>query len=1020
MGTGTQNVNEVVKVVWGGVANGTGVQIWTRPGGGEGFAAAATLTAMLAAGGNPDKTLYDVAEVELALAVNVDTGAASMYATLFDDAGAVLGGVRPAPTDGFVTSVPQILPQPMLDSIASGSTQAGVTSNDYLALDSFEATWDSLTLTSPQVAVVDAGPDAFNGTVFGDFSDDGTAPTDLGVLVSGDNTLVARQVGDDDGLLGRDRDFFTFEVAEGEVLSALTLEGFVNEDQFDSFGFIGIAAGTSISIDGTSPSNLIGGLIFGGESDLLTPLSKGDPIEQDGVITDFPGFETPLPAGQYTIWLNQGADLPTTVTLKLTTGAAAVDLVLSIADAPTEAEAGDEGSTALAFALTLDDASFSGDLTVTYDAADATGLTQVVTFVDGAGTLSVDVLNDDELNGDDVSVTVTEAAGDGADVVIGTGTATGTVTDDDAASVLYPGAVVAAFNAGGPTITADGIEFTGASAAPFTGGQVFDGVGMNGPQPVFDGTVYESELFANVAGTGNSVDFSLSEGIEQGKQYFVDLYFAEIFANNIGDREFDIVVEGGATPVRDNLDILSETGGDINKPLILRLADPISPGGNGAIDLSFVNQVDRGKINAIVVREVLPVGANIVSIADATANEADGTLDVVISRVGETTDAVTVTLAATDGTALAGDDFGTVPGSVAIPAGQSSVTVQIPLPDDDVTEADKSFSLTISDAVSDGPTTVTIEDAAAIASILDDDLAPGKAPNADLDRDGIANAVDDDIDGDGTLNADDTFSYDGGTPEGQALLNGESVTFDFETDGTPLEAGFTGALLSPNKPIEEINLDNANVSGGTLNIAVTKGDNNNSTNTQENAFVAGFRANEGLSVETRFDLPDYNPNTDGVQTPVNFQASGVTVGVDQDSFVKAVFGRAGGGFEIKSDNGGGNAIEVKTAALPFTLAEFDALSIRMEVEPTGDPATSGWVARAFATFFEKGVSRRNFDDGSGRSGRSPMRNADGRRQWHRGGELLHGGRRNGRAATRTSTARSSASLQSGDDRRALA
>ncbi|MGR3591641.1 MAG: peroxidase family protein, partial [Limimaricola soesokkakensis] len=111
-----------------------------------------------------------------------------------------------------------------------------------------------------------------------------------------------------------------------------------------------------------------------------------------------------------------------------------IPVILSITNAPTVAETGDTGTTDLAFGLSLDDTTFSGDLTVTYDTGSATNQTQVVSFAGGIGTLTVQVANDDVDDGDEmVTVTLTGATGTGVAVTLGTASASGMVTEDDVA-----------------------------------------------------------------------------------------------------------------------------------------------------------------------------------------------------------------------------------------------------------------------------------------------------------------------------------------------------------------------------------------------------------------------------------------------------------------------------------------------------------------------------------------------------------------------------------------------------------
>ncbi|MBU2956110.1 malectin domain-containing carbohydrate-binding protein, partial [Paracoccus sp. C2R09] len=182
--------------------------------------------------------------------------------------------------------------------------------------------------------------------------------------------------------------------------------------------------------------------------------------------------------------------------------------------------------------------------------------------------------------------------------------------EDEPVPEYTAGEIALAINAGGPAMTMEGIAFEsgqGATEGPFFGGLIYTdpstGSSGNGPQPIFDGTVYKTEINGNSDG-----DFTFSAAVDSEKLYFVDLYLAELYASQPGQRIFDVFVEGGAEPVLNDYDILAVNGGDINKPVVVRLATPIAPGENGQIDLSFVAVTDRAKVSAIVIREAVPVG----------------------------------------------------------------------------------------------------------------------------------------------------------------------------------------------------------------------------------------------------------------------------------------------------------------------------------------------------------------------------------------------------------------------------
>ncbi len=178
-----------------------------------------------------------------------------------------------------------------------------------------------------------------------------------------------------------------------------------------------------------------------------------------------------------------------------------------------------------------------------------------------------------------------------------------------------------AINAGGPALTQDGgIDFVADQSfgntnnpfllsAPAVNTTLRDG--NNGgnvgtvTQPVFDGTVFDTERF----GGASSGTMSYSIPVPVG-DYTVELYFAEIFQPNgagdgIGARVFDVTVEGQL--VLDDFDILAQTSGDFNQPIIFTVPGTVSPDGGGddstTIDINFIASADNAKISAIVIRD---------------------------------------------------------------------------------------------------------------------------------------------------------------------------------------------------------------------------------------------------------------------------------------------------------------------------------------------------------------------------------------------------------------------------------
>ncbi|WP_043531827.1 malectin domain-containing carbohydrate-binding protein [Litchfieldella xinjiangensis] len=146
-GLGTQGKNEVVKLVFGGIG-GNVVQIWSNPDGKNGIKTSYQLDDMLA---DSALGLEDVADIEMTLSIDKAAGTVTPWVTLYDESGAVIGGLRSEATPGFVTAKAENLPAAVLDNLLDSAvpTAVGVTSNDYGSFGSFEARWDYLNVTTP-------------------------------------------------------------------------------------------------------------------------------------------------------------------------------------------------------------------------------------------------------------------------------------------------------------------------------------------------------------------------------------------------------------------------------------------------------------------------------------------------------------------------------------------------------------------------------------------------------------------------------------------------------------------------------------------------------------------------------------------------------------------------------------------------------------------------------------------------------------------------------------------------------
>jgi len=344
---------------------------------------------------------------------------------------------------------------------------------------------------------------------------------------------------------------------------------------------------------------------------------------------------------------------------------------------------------------------------------DYTALTGTVTIAAGSlsATIPVSVLDDQAVEGSE-SVVVTLTGASGSNTVLGaTTSATVNIADDEIDST-----VVVAINAGGPTLTQNGITFV-ADTAFLNGGTYTDGT-FDADQPVFNGTIYETERNSGSAlGT-----FNYSIPVAPGN-YTVELYFAEIFQTTPGTRVFDVSVEGQL--VLDNLDILAQNGGNINQPYIFTVPVTVSPntfGAPGAIDISFSASVDQAKVSGIVIRSA-NVSTNAVTIAATTQASEPGTNGLFTVSLAQAATTPTIVTYSVGGTATAGSDYTALTGTVTIPANQLSATIAVPVLDDLAVEGSESVIVTLTGAT--GPTGVVLgATTAATVTIADNDSPP--------------------------------------------------------------------------------------------------------------------------------------------------------------------------------------------------------------------------------------------------------------------------------------------------------
>ena len=151
----------------------------------------------------------------------------------------------------------------------------------------------------------------YDESVDGDLSNDGLSPTVL-VAGSGANTLSGSTI-------AGDLDYFTFNIADGATLDSIILLEFSSSDDL---AFIGLQSGSQFTEPPDNPNvaNLLGWVHMGAflvGTDILDDIGHGS-----GAI----GFTPPLPAGDYSFWIQQTGDEQVDYSLQFNVSGAAIPL----------------------------------------------------------------------------------------------------------------------------------------------------------------------------------------------------------------------------------------------------------------------------------------------------------------------------------------------------------------------------------------------------------------------------------------------------------------------------------------------------------------------------------------------------------------------------------------------------------------------------------------------------------------------------------------------------------------------
>lgn len=153
---------------------------------------------------------------------------------------------------------------------------------------------DSESTASDQVVCNDLGASSVDEGFVGDFSDNPSSPT-IWSLGAGANELIA-------GTSTGDLDYVSFTVGNCDTLDSVTVNAF-SETGGDVVAFVAIQQGATFTVTPDSANDRLDEL-FGyrhiGPADI-----NQDILAEMGRASGAAGFTSPLPAGTYTLWLNQ-------------------------------------------------------------------------------------------------------------------------------------------------------------------------------------------------------------------------------------------------------------------------------------------------------------------------------------------------------------------------------------------------------------------------------------------------------------------------------------------------------------------------------------------------------------------------------------------------------------------------------------------------------------------------------------------------------------------------------------------
>ncbi len=397
--------------------------------------------------------------------------------------------------------------------------------------------------------------------------------------------------------------------------------------------------------------------------------------------------------------------------------------------------------------------------------SDYTAVTGTLTFQPGQDSKTVDVRTRED-TADEPTETFTLELSDPEDATLGSkSTATGTITDHDdppqvtigdapavteGGSALFP---VTLSPASGKTVTVmyrtvDGtaeassdymatsgeLEFEPGTtrltiAVPTTDDESYEGANESFTVELHDPTDATLKQDADtgqgtIRDNDDPIHLSIAdaEAVTEGGTAVFTVTLSEESTENVtvdyATRNGTAIADSDYSPVSDTLTF---TTGDTEKTISVAVLDDTV----GEDLESFTVQLSsasgatiRDGSGSVTIIDDDAGGTPSLRIGDATATENDGTIDFTVTLSIAAPGEITVAYGTLDGTALAGLDYTTTPGTLTFSTGDRTKTISVPLLNDTVREATEHFTVELS-----SPSGAVLADSTGRGTIDDDDTS---------------------------------------------------------------------------------------------------------------------------------------------------------------------------------------------------------------------------------------------------------------------------------------------------------